>query len=85
MIKAFSFSLCIAVLCCSSGCLFSKKNKTPKENAAIAADVEENFRRRWVDKRAAELIAQGTQADSARTRAEGEFSERYDFSRAGRK
>jgi hypothetical protein len=86
MIKAFLLTLCSgAILCCSSGCLFSKKPKRPKENAAIAADVEESFRKRWVDKRASELTAQGTGADAARVRAENEFSERFDFTRAGRK
>ncbi|MGH7946878.1 MAG: hypothetical protein ACREH8_03525 [Opitutaceae bacterium] len=85
MIKAFSFCLSVTILCCSSGCLFSKKNKRPKENAAISADVEESFRRRWVEKRSAELVAQGTAVDDARTRAESEFRERYGFTRAGQK
>ena len=84
MIKGFLFVLCIATLCCSSGCLFSRKAKT-KESSAIAADVEESFRRRWVDKRVGELTARGTAAEVARTQAETEFRERYDFSRAGRK
>jgi hypothetical protein len=82
MIKAFSYYLCITALC-FSGCLFSKKNSRTKENPAIAADVEESFRRRWVDKRVAELTAQGSAADAARTRAEAEFRERYGFTRAG--
>lgn len=85
MIKAFSLSLCIAALCCSSGCLFSKKDRRPKESSTIAADVEESFRKRWVEKRALELAAQGTAADAARTRAESEFRERFDFARAGQK
>ena len=85
MIKAFSLSLCIAVLCSSSGCLFSKKERRPKESSTISADVEENFRKRWVEKRSAELTAQGTAADVAQTRAESEFRERYGFTRAGQK
>ena len=85
MIKALSFSLCIAALLCSSGCLFSRKSDRAKESSAIAADVEESFRRRWVEKRAAEIAAQGTAADAARTRAEAEFRERFDFSRGDKK
>jgi hypothetical protein len=85
MTKAFLCSLCIATLFASTGCLFSKKSRRPKESSAIAADVEENFRRRWVEKRATELAAQGTAADIARTQAEAEFRERYDFTRAGQK
>lgn len=85
MIKAFLCSACIAALCCSSGCLFSKKANRPKETSAIAADVEESFRKRWVEKRAAELATSGTTPDAARVQAEGEFRERYEFTRAGRK
>jgi len=53
----------------TTGCLFSKKSKEPKENSAIAGSVEENFKVRWIDKRAAELTAQGKSADAARTQA----------------
>jgi hypothetical protein len=84
MIKAFLCSVCIAALCCSSGCLFSKKART-KESSAIAADVEESFRKRWVEKRASELTARGTAADAARAQAEGEFRERFGFTRAAQK
>ena len=85
MIKAISATLGLTLLCCSSGCLFSKKANRAKESSAISADVEENFRKRWVDKRASELVGQGTPADAARTRAENEFRERYEFTRAGQK
>ena len=85
MIKAFSVVVCIAALSFSSGCLFSKKSSRPKESSAISADVEESFRIRWVGKRASELAAQGTSADTARTQAEGEFRERFGFTRAAQK
>ena len=85
MIKAFLSFLCIATLCSSTGCLFSRKGKKPKESSTISADVEESFRLRWVEKRAAELTAQGTAADAARTQADSEFRERYGFTRAGKK
>lgn len=66
----------------TTGCLFSKKPKAPKESTAISADVEESFHKRWVDKRVGELAAKGTAADAARTQAEAEFRERYGFTRA---
>lgn len=69
----------------SPGCLFSKKKMAAKENPAIAADVEESFRRRWVDKRVGELAAQGVAAEAARTQAEAEFRERYGFVKAAQK
>lgn len=69
----------------SSGCTLLKKSNRPKESSAISREVEENFHRRWVEKRAGELAAQGTAAAEARTQAEKEFSEKYDFSRIDRK
>jgi hypothetical protein len=85
MIKALSVTLGIALLSCSSGCLFSKKSNRPKESSAIAADVEASFRRRWIDKRLTELAAQGLAGDAARAQAEKEFGEKYVFTRPGQK
>lgn len=85
MNKALLLSLSAALLTLSNGCLFSKKAKTPKESSAISADVEESFRRRWVDKRTAELTAQGTAGETARTQAETEFRTRFGYTRAGQK
>jgi hypothetical protein len=83
MTKALLLFLSLATLAVSSGCLFSRKARRAKESTAISADVEESFRKRWVDKRAGELAAQGTSADAARTQADAEFRERYGFTRAG--
>lgn len=85
MTKPLLLTLGLVTLALSSGCLFSKKAKRPKESTAISADVEESFRRRWVDKRLGELSAQGVAADAARTQAEAEFRERYGYTRAGTK
>jgi hypothetical protein len=85
MIKAFLFVLCVTLIGTSTGCLFSKRTNRAKETSAISADVEESFRRRWVEKRAAELTAKGTANDAARTQAEAEFRERYVFTRAAQK
>lgn len=84
MTKPMLLSTLAAVLLLSSGCLFSKKPRT-KETSAIASENEETLRRRWVEKRAGELTAQGTAADSARTQADQEFQDRYGFNQAKRK
>lgn len=85
MTKALLLTASLATLFLSSGCFFTKKANRPKESSAISADVEESFRRRWVDKRAAELTAQGANGEAARKQAEGEFRERFGYTRAGSK
>ena len=76
----------VAVLTLSAGCAFSKKKPTrTTENSAIASDVEETFRKRWLDKRIGELVAQGTAAEVARTQADGEFREKFGFNQASKK
>ena len=85
MQKALLLPICSIALAISTGCVFSKKAQRAKESSAISADVEESFRRRWVEKRTGELTAQGTAADAARTRAEAEFRERFVFTRAGQR
>ena len=79
MTQRLILSLLAGLLACSSGCMFSKKNRKPKESSAIASDVEESFKRRWIEHRVAELTAQGTAADAAQAQAAREFGERYDF------
>lgn len=73
----------------AAGCgLFPKKSgepKAPKENSAISADVEQTFRKRWVEKRRSELTAQGLAPDAAAAQADREFAERYDFKAATKK
>lgn len=71
--------LLTSTLLLSTGCgLFSKKDRA-KESTAIAADVEETFRRRWVEKRTGELVAQGTETSAARAQADAEFQQKYGF------
>lgn len=71
------------VLAVSPGCMLMKKRTKPKDNSAISTEVAENFRKRWVEKRSADLVAQGTVAEAARMQAEGEFRERYDLAPLG--
>lgn len=69
----------------ASGCLFSKRASRTKESPAIATEIEEGFRRRWMEQRVTQLVAQGTPADVARTQSAHEFRERYGFIKAGQK
>lgn len=63
----------------ASGCHFWKKNSKPKENTAIASDVAEGFRLRFVDRRVAELVAKGVDATAARDQANSEFRQQYGY------
>jgi lipoprotein NlpI len=78
MIKPLLLScVTIALL---SGCSMFKRDKA-REETQITAEVQETFRKRWVDKRTADLVTQGTAAEAARAQAEREFNATYDFSR----
>ncbi len=75
-----SLLLICLVLAVAPGCTFLHKSSKPKENTSISTETAENFRKRWVEKRSADLVAQGTAAEAARTQADAEFREKYDFS-----
>lgn len=78
--------LCLALASLfTTGCLFSKKSSKSKENSSIASSVEESFKVRWLDKRTAELVAQGKAQEVARTQATDEFRERFAFTGAEQK
>lgn len=67
----------------TAGCWHSKKK--PKEITAVATDVEEGFKQRWVEKRAGELATQGLRIDLARQQALDEFRARYTYLRSANK
>lgn len=77
--------LAMVVLTSANGCSLFKKSKKPKENPAIAAETEGDFRQRWIEHRTAELIAQGTAADAARQSAATEFRDAFPYIRDGKK
>lgn len=79
--------ICISLLSLTMlpGCFFAKKDPKPKENTAIAAEMEANFKQRWVDKRTTELVAQGLSLDAARAQAVDEFKVRYSYTTAAQK
>jgi hypothetical protein len=75
-----SLLVCLAgILFLGSGCTLFKKSKKPKENSAIASEVEADFRQRWVDHRVAELVAKGTDATTAAAQADTEFREKFPY------
>lgn len=77
----FSFLCIVVVLACSSAC----SNK-PKPNPAMATEMEESFKQRWIAKRINELTQAGvTDPREARRQATEEFKQRYEFTNAAKK
>jgi hypothetical protein len=85
MNKALFLTVLVVFAAGSAGCSLFRKSDRTKESSAIARDVEETFRRRWVDKRTAEIVAQGTASTVARTQAENEFREQFAFAGGAKK
>jgi hypothetical protein len=84
MIRRLLLPLLATAAVLSAGCSMFKKS-ADKPKYGLAGEVEADFKLRWVDKRTAELVAQGQAADAARTQANAEFKERYGFVGAGQK
>lgn len=82
--KRFLLIFLSLLVVASSGCLRLRK---PKANPAIATELEEAFKERWVQKRVGELIASGAATDGmqARRQALEEFKVRYEYTNAARK
>jgi hypothetical protein len=72
--------LCCLTLSLSTGCAFFRKSERARNRVPVTAEVQETFRKRWVDKRVADLVALGGEAEAARIQAEAEFRATYDFS-----
>ena len=80
------FLIALAALSlCLVGCLGFRKNRKPKESKAIASEVEESFKQRWIEKRGAELMARGISPDIARAQAIEEFRLNYGYTSAAGK
>jgi hypothetical protein len=71
----------VVVAVASSGCSLFRKSQKPRESTAISSEVEATFRQRWMEKRLAELKAQGVADAAAQTQATQEFEARYQFDR----
>ena len=85
MIQRFLLTCLSVTALFTTGCLFSKKSSKPKDDGKISGSVEESLRTRWMDKRIAELVAKGATPEAARTQADTEFRERYEFTGAAQK
>lgn len=81
MTKRLLLSFLAATIALSTGCLFSKKSRKPKESSAIATEVEIEFKQRWMAKRVADLTAQGLSATAAQQQATQEFDEKFSFAK----
>jgi hypothetical protein len=85
MTKRLTLSCLVFAMVFSSGCLFSRKSAKTKESSTWAGEVEETFKRRWIDKRIAELSAQGIGPEPARAQATREFDEKFAFAEREKK
>ncbi len=85
MNKALLLTVLVVFAAGSTGCSLFRKSDRAKESSAIARDVEETFRQRWLEKRTVEIVAQGTAADAARVQAENDFRERFPFANSAKK
>jgi hypothetical protein len=86
MIPRLLLPFLVAVLFLTGGCgMFSRKSGKPKDTGAIASEVEEGLRKRFIDHRTAELTAQGVAAEAARAQATDEFRQKYEYTGAARK
>jgi len=75
----------LAAVALCGGCLFAKKSAKPKEDPAMTSETEDSLKQRWIEKRTAELVAQGVAADAARAQATEEFRTKYSFTGAAQK
>ncbi len=83
MNRPFASLLIVTLAFC--GCFHSKKTAKPKESPAIATEMEQDFMQRYVEKRTAELVAQGATPMDAHAQAIADFKARYGYTNAARK
>lgn len=67
-----------------AGCQSWRKENRAKGNKAVVAEVEESFRQRWIERRAAELMNRGVSPNLARSQAIEEFRLNYGFTGAAK-
>jgi len=67
------------ILALGTGCLFPKNFAKVKANPHISTELQQQFEQRWEEKRAADLEAQGMNADAAKAQAAQEFSVKYSY------
>jgi 1,2-phenylacetyl-CoA epoxidase catalytic subunit len=65
--------------------MFWKKSAKTKDESAISVETEDSLKQRWLEKRTAELVAQGLTAEAAKAQALDEFKAKYSFTAAAKK
>jgi hypothetical protein len=86
MIHRLLLSCLAAAALTATGCrLLSKKSDQPKDSGAIASETEDSLKKRYIERRTSELVAQGLAAEAARTQATEEFRQKYEYTGAAKK
>jgi hypothetical protein len=68
-----------------AGCSSAAREARAERKKDVALEVEESFRQRWIEQRAAALVNRGVSPDLARAQAIEEFRLNYGYTRAGEK
>jgi len=76
MIKRLLLTCLALAAVLSAGCFHWKKDARPKDTT-ITGETEGPYRQRWIDRRTAELVAQGKPAEAARAQAGDEFQAQF--------
>jgi hypothetical protein len=71
----------LSVLALGGGCLFPKNFSKAKKDKHVSADMEKEFKQRWMEKRVGDLTAQGMSPDKATAQALAEYDAKYSFTR----
>jgi hypothetical protein len=82
--KRFVLLPLAALVLTATGChifTWKKKAATPKPSTAYATEVEKDFMHRWIEKRTADLVAQGRGAAEARDQAVADYRRTYSYTR----
>lgn len=80
--RLYPFLAAVLALSALTGCsLFRRKSvvKQPKPSPYISNEVELQFEQRWKEKRVADLVGQGMDAQKAQAQADAEFAQQYSF------
>ena len=78
-------AVAVSVLALCGGCLFPKNFSKEKKDSHVSADMEKEFRQRWMEKRVGDLTAQGLSPAAAQAQAAAEFNAKYSYTSAAAK
>jgi uncharacterized protein YcgI (DUF1989 family) len=75
----FFAALCLLVGSTACSHFKSSKPKKPVESKTPAAELEADYKVRWIAKRSSELVTQGQSPEAAKDQATREFAERMPY------